>query len=173
MTRRKKRAVELLGPDGKPVDMEAMRRERQRQAEPEPKPELSVADYARAGSRDISADMTFDFTPSLHRLFFGHFVKATPAEPKKASLAERVDADLRALGVDPTDTAQAELPRTPRDLTAYGDAYDRAVELCPHDDIESTTYAKGEYQCQDCGKYLSRADMRKRNSGGPFGWYFR
>lgn len=84
--------------------------------------------------------------------------------PVTPSLRERVDADLDALvASDPSffsgDSAPAELPQATPDYTRYLDAHASAVKRCDHANAVNVRYAR-EWHCPDCGKYLSRADLK-------------
>jgi hypothetical protein len=159
----------LLGPDGKPID-------RSKYA---PKPEPERRAVQSEPPVEPAAPSYLDMPNALRNLlgnnpmglFPRSFIVHPDALPKGPSLAERVANDLVALGIDTTETVP-ELPRPEPDLTSYADALEHAIKTCPHRDVTSTMYARGEYQCQDCRKYLSAADMRKRSSGlgGMFGF---
>lgn len=166
MSRRKAQPDSLLlGPDGKPLD----------KAKYAPKPVDKVThEYT------LTIDDT-DFTPAVKAFelstfpFWGGISTNAGARKTKAkaSLADRVTADVNELTADFDGHGGAELPTRPLDITEYHDALEYAMRNCKHTNVESTMYAKGEYQCSDCGHYLSRDEMRKRQSGGIFGSWFQ
>ena len=150
----------LLGPDGKPID-------RAKYVKPKPTvAAISTVEETHSWTFEISdAVLPLSFVGKS----FQFDTRSKTATAKRASLADRVAADVEALTADFEGAGGAELPSRPLDITEYHDALEHAMRNCKHTDIESTMYAKGEYQCQDCGHYLSREEMRKRRSGSIFG----
>jgi hypothetical protein len=111
----------------------------------------------------------------IYRSLFHTFTISTagsePPTPTR-SLTVRVADDIARLTAEFDGKGGKELPLPKPDLTAYTDALDAAIRSCPHADVEDTIHSRGEYQCVDCGKYLSRADMRARQAASPFRWFF-
>lgn len=61
-----------------------------------------------------------------------------------------------------------EMPRPPRDLTSYADAYASAVRKCKHEDVNNISYGR-QWLCTDCGRYLDRKAMREAR-GDSYWW---
>lgn len=155
-----------------------MSKKKQRKAE-QPKAEQPKALKPRDGGSIIPLGMDLGsmFSRTFTFTFNGEPLSgaAESSTSKPRTLKDRVADDLRSLGIDPTKAGGAELPRPAPDLTAYADALTEAIKTCPHRDVEDTIHSRGEYQCMDCGKYLSREDMRQRRAGlgGLFGGWFQ
>lgn len=64
---------------------------------------------------------------------------------------------------------RSELPTDDADLTTYADAFASAVRHCKHENTTNTLYMR-EWKCDDCGKYLDKAQMKRKNGG--LGWMF-
>lgn len=87
---------------------------------------------------------------------FGH------APKKNDGLRERVANDLAAIHDALPDDWQGhvEVEPVPPELTdTYGVAFASARKNCKHENAYGTAYARGEYQCADCGKYFQRRGM--------------
>lgn len=165
----------LLGPDGQPLDLDRLRTKQREEAVEKPRATNGSLSNATVGISDEVHDWSFDVAKLLYanRLRAGHVSLDGEVTRKPKPLAERVADDVEALTADLDFEGRPELPRPTPDLTAYADALDVAIRSCPHQNVEDTIHSRGEYQCQDCGRYLSRDDMRRRASANPFGWYFR
>jgi hypothetical protein len=80
----------------------------------------------------------------------------------KPSMREAIADQLGELTAGLDDFAgHDELPRPPRDLTTYADAFASAAAKCEHPDAENILYGR-EWLCPDCGRYLGRKDMKGR-----------
>ena len=98
------------------------------------------------------------------------YISAAKAQRLVASvLADAVAEEVADLTADLDDfESKPELPAPPRDLTTYADALASARAKCEHKNFTNILYGR-EWQCDDCGKYLSKEDVRKSN---PYGWLF-
>lgn len=168
---RKRKAGVIFGPDGKPLDLQKMARERLEAAESQkPKQPQVVVPFELGGLGNNFLQRYLWHPSGMYGVYGITTSDSTNGQSPRRGLADRVADDVGALTADFEGVGGAELPKPEPDLSTYRDALEHAIANCRHNEVESTMYAKGEYQCQDCGKYLSRADMRKR-SGGGFGWY--
>ena len=147
----KKKPPVLLGPDGRPLDLEKYA----------PKPEVQVQLEAKIESvtGNLQAYAIVDeraaARPGWIYELLGQVLHSAAAPANAApSLPERVAQDLEALTADLDFMGRPELPRPKPDLTAYADAHASAVRRCPHENVDLTTFVQREGQCQDCGRYV-------------------
>ena len=96
------------------------------------------------------------------------FTTASRATPPKRRLADVVSEQLEAINAAAPAEWQGrrEMPDpTAEDLERYDVAMEYARRHCPHKRSMSTTYARHEYQCLDCGRYF------ERQPSGLFGFF--
>lgn len=102
-----------------------------------------------------TSEYSFSITPDMILRAFGqsHVIFRSEA---KAALEDAVARQLVEMGIDP-EAGPAELPPPPpEEQDTYTVAFAAAARSCSHENATSTSYARHEYQCTDCGRYFTR-----------------
>jgi hypothetical protein len=159
----KKKPV-ILGPDGRPYVAP-------RKPQAESRPVGTKVELAGVDISDSVSSFTFEYGGSLGSIYGRLF--ASPERTKKddrTPLADAVAQQVADLASDFDGQGIEELPKPERDLHTYADAFASARENCQHPDVESTMYARQEFYCPDCRRYINAAEYRRTRTG--FGRYF-
>lgn len=152
-----KKPKQLLGPDGKPLDVAKYR--------PAPKPATITLSAAKASEpREIGIGFGSYFRDAILSFDFG-FTPAKATQRQKVSegitLAAAAKRDIAALQRKaPREwKGHAEAPPPPPELTdTYNVAFASARKNCEHKSSTSTLHARRERQCDDCGAYFTRKE---------------
>ncbi len=154
--KRAKTVHELLGPDGKQLDINKYRKP------PEKKIGLKIGLDGGANARRSQ------LLQRLMESYYGIGIDLSESKPKKQgpSLEERVARDLESIQY-PKDFPKEgsphaegkELPQPYKDLDTYADALASARAKCSHDNLINTLYNR-EWQCADCEKYFDLREVQ-------------
>ena len=153
--KRAKTVHELLGPDGKQLD---------------------VAKYRKPPEKIVLNNQHVDqYLQHMMQAYYGDLggfvIGLTTAEPPKKqgpSLEERVAADLESIEYPEDWKGGEELPQPDKDLSTYADALASARAKCDHTNLINTLYNR-EWQCADCEKYFDLREIQalaRRQRGG-------
>lgn len=163
----KKKPRVILGPDGRPYVAP---------------PKRAVAEAEVGGGSVIPNAASFSIT--LDRVSMDRYVRSvliggsgmnlstSPTPDAAETLPSAVARQVGDLTADFEGAGHEELPQPTPDLHTYADALASAMKNCKHETVTDTIHSRGEYFCEDCRKYLSRDDMKKRNAGGGYFRFF-
>ena len=154
----------IYGPDGRPIEKSRARRE--------PDPEQETKDEANKVEDNLAQQSVLGRS-GMYRMFMDmaglKIDVSAPSEKTEAPLEARVAQDLETIEFpEDFESGKKELEEPEKDLDTYVDAFSSAVKNCPHENLTDTLHNK-EYQCIECGKYMTRLEaienQRKQRRG--------